>query len=194
MNCPLKEMCWRYQYSRYLQDGNKYDGKPPERMTLALQGYANSKIMTPKSTGKPGGIYCETFPQQDRKNTWCPDMQSQDFNQCHEYKKETKRQQNDKKKKESYLKRFPNSIKFSKIDFTTRQEISLKSKYKCVYCDLHNSFIKSIGYRMSVDHIVPRALGGGDGKENLALACSRCNSKKGAKIWDFGCMIGKYND
>jgi 5-methylcytosine-specific restriction endonuclease McrA len=33
----------------------------------------------------------------------------------------------------------------------------------------------------TIEHIVPRAHGGGDTPENLALACARCNSLKGVR-------------
>lgn len=33
----------------------------------------------------------------------------------------------------------------------------------------------------TVDHVVPRAAGGGDGIDNKVLACGPCNSRKGAK-------------
>lgn len=32
-----------------------------------------------------------------------------------------------------------------------------------------------------MDHVVPRSLGGGDERSNLAAACYRCNEYKGAK-------------
>ena len=34
---------------------------------------------------------------------------------------------------------------------------------------------------LSLDHILPRALGGGDDAENLVVACIPCNSRKGAR-------------
>lgn len=36
------------------------------------------------------------------------------------------------------------------------------------------------GERLTVDHRVPRALGGGDGQENLQTLCEPCNQAKGA--------------
>jgi 5-methylcytosine-specific restriction endonuclease McrA len=33
-----------------------------------------------------------------------------------------------------------------------------------------------------VDHRIPRVLGGGDGRGNLAGTCTRCNRRKGARI------------
>jgi hypothetical protein len=37
---------------------------------------------------------------------------------------------------------------------------------------------------LTVDHVVPRARGGSDNLENLAVACRRCNSRKGARTPD----------
>lgn len=36
----------------------------------------------------------------------------------------------------------------------------------------------------TVDHIVPRARGGGDDRANLAASCEPCNLKRGAKSVD----------
>lgn len=36
----------------------------------------------------------------------------------------------------------------------------------------------------TIDHIVPRALGGSDRLDNLQLACKSCNHYKGAKLPD----------
>lgn len=43
----------------------------------------------------------------------------------------------------------------------------------CVYCGSREF--------PTLDHIVPRSRGGGDGFDNLALACRSCNSSKGAR-------------
>ena len=37
--------------------------------------------------------------------------------------------------------------------------------------------------RLTVDHIVPRALGGGNHYENLQCLCEDCNQAKGLAIW-----------
>jgi hypothetical protein len=37
----------------------------------------------------------------------------------------------------------------------------------------------------TVDHKLPRILGGGDEIENLVLACRRCNSRKGTRSYDW---------
>lgn len=38
---------------------------------------------------------------------------------------------------------------------------------------------------MTIEHIMPKALGGGNRLENLALACFACNTERGA-IYSFG--------
>jgi 5-methylcytosine-specific restriction endonuclease McrA len=35
---------------------------------------------------------------------------------------------------------------------------------------------------LTIDHIFPRALGGGDEMENLQVLCGPCNSRKGARV------------
>lgn len=37
---------------------------------------------------------------------------------------------------------------------------------------------------LSVDHIVPRSLGGTDNLDNLEVLCSSCNSSKGGRFFD----------
>ncbi len=43
---------------------------------------------------------------------------------------------------------------------------------KCIYCNAKD-------IPLQIDHIVPRSLGGSDRVDNLTLACSSCNQKKG---------------
>ncbi|MCS7310244.1 MAG: HNH endonuclease [Armatimonadota bacterium] len=56
----------------------------------------------------------------------------------------------------------------------TRRTIFARDDYTCQYC----------GYRgkdLTVDHVVPRRLGGSDDWENLVTCCRKCNLKKGDK-------------
>ena len=54
----------------------------------------------------------------------------------------------------------------------TRKNILTRDKHRCQYCG---------GMRgpMTVDHVVPRRLGGRETWENLVCACSKCNNRKG---------------
>jgi 5-methylcytosine-specific restriction endonuclease McrA len=46
---------------------------------------------------------------------------------------------------------------------------------KCFWCG------KRLGKSYHVDHVVPLALGGSNGPENIVVACAHCNKSKGAK-------------
>ena len=39
---------------------------------------------------------------------------------------------------------------------------------------------------VTLEHIIPQALGGTDGPGNVALACARCNNQKGARLDPLG--------
>ena len=53
----------------------------------------------------------------------------------------------------------------------TRQNIFKRDNFECQYCGTRRD--------LTVDHVVPRAKGGGDTWMNLVAACKRCNAKKG---------------
>ena len=38
------------------------------------------------------------------------------------------------------------------------------------------------GVYLSIDHIIPRSRGGSDERHNLRVACTTCNTKRGAPI------------
>ena len=54
----------------------------------------------------------------------------------------------------------------------TKQNILKRDRKTCQYCGRTDSF-------MTVDHVIPRSLGGGETWGNLVCACSTCNTKKG---------------
>jgi len=52
---------------------------------------------------------------------------------------------------------------------------------RCFYCGRQIA-----PYEATVDHYIPRALGGSNRKENLKPACRPCNQAKGDKLpWEF---------
>ncbi len=61
------------------------------------------------------------------------------------------------------------------ISPANRQRIRERANFLCEYC--HSSEEASASL-FTLDHIVPKSLGGSDSEENLALACHRCNSRR----------------
>jgi 5-methylcytosine-specific restriction endonuclease McrA len=61
----------------------------------------------------------------------------------------------------------------SRISSPLRKRIFDRDGRVCVYCGSCEN--------LSVDHILPKSLGGGDEEENLVTSCTLCNSMKGAK-------------
>lgn len=56
----------------------------------------------------------------------------------------------------------------------SRRAILARDNYTCQYCG-HSS------RDMTIDHVLPRRLGGGQHWENLVASCKNCNSRKGDK-------------
>ncbi|KAI9121492.1 hypothetical protein K1719_008525 [Acacia pycnantha] len=53
----------------------------------------------------------------------------------------------------------------------SRKNILFRDNYTCQYCSSHEN--------LTIDHVMPTALGGEWKWENLVTACAKCNSKKG---------------
>lgn len=60
-----------------------------------------------------------------------------------------------------------------------RRNLFARDRNRCQYCG--RSFPTS---ELSIDHVIPRAQGGGDTWENLVCACVRCNARKGGRTPD----------
>ena len=50
---------------------------------------------------------------------------------------------------------------------------------RCGYCLSPQRLVMG---RLEIEHIIPRALGGGDDESNLWLSCSLCNRYKGSQV------------
>ncbi|OKH18567.1 HNH endonuclease [[Limnothrix rosea] IAM M-220] len=61
------------------------------------------------------------------------------------------------------------------LDKELRQTVRERADYLCEYC---HSPEKLSASRFTIDHLIPRSLGGTDDLENLALACRRCNERR----------------
>lgn len=56
----------------------------------------------------------------------------------------------------------------------SRHSVLVRDNYTCQYCGVRNR-------ELTIDHVVPRWVGGGHTWENLVACCRRCNLKKGDK-------------
>jgi hypothetical protein len=70
----------------------------------------------------------------------------------------------------------------SEISKILEAKIRQQSKNRCGYCLLPQ---KLISYKLEIEHIFPKFLGGENIEENLWLACRRCNLIKGVKTHGF---------
>lgn len=56
----------------------------------------------------------------------------------------------------------------------SKREILRRDEYTCQYCGQRAS-------NLTIDHIIPRHMGGGHNWENLVTACPSCNHRKGGR-------------
>jgi hypothetical protein len=56
----------------------------------------------------------------------------------------------------------------------SRSMIYKRDGYRCQYCN--------VSRRLTIDHVIPKSKGGDDSYNNLVVACSSCNTKKGDKL------------
>lgn len=61
------------------------------------------------------------------------------------------------------------------VNERTRQFVRQRAKCLCEYC---HSPERSSSDIFTIDHLLPKSLGGSDEPENLALACRRCNERR----------------
>jgi 5-methylcytosine-specific restriction endonuclease McrA len=59
----------------------------------------------------------------------------------------------------------------------TKREILRRDEYTCQYCGQHS-------LNLTVDHVIPRRLGGEYSWDNLVAACPACNHRKGGRMPD----------
>lgn len=65
------------------------------------------------------------------------------------------------------------------IPAALRKQVRKDSNARCGYCHVPEAFL---GMPLDIDHIIPEAAGGLTLRNNLWLACSRCNDFKGNRI------------
>ena len=63
-----------------------------------------------------------------------------------------------------------------------KREIMRRDNYTCQYCGQHTG-------TLTIDHIIPRHLGGSHTWENLVAACPSCNHRKGGRTLEQAGMV-----
>ncbi len=66
------------------------------------------------------------------------------------------------------------------MDSAVRELVRRRAKDRCEYCRLPQSAVAFAPFH--TEHIIARQHGGGDEQSNLALACDRCNLRKGPNL------------
>lgn len=74
------------------------------------------------------------------------------------------------------------------VSVALRQRIAAQARFRCGYC-LRTAEL--LGMPLTIEHIIPHALGGETLEENLWLACHRCNGFKGIQIEAFDPMTNE---
>ena len=85
----------------------------------------------------------------------------------------------------------------SNVPGSVRREVFRRDLFTCQECRVVGSEIKSksragsrsfsyptnlSGIFLSIDHIIPRYMGGTNNKKNLRCLCTKCNIKKGVRL------------
>ena len=65
------------------------------------------------------------------------------------------------------------------METAIREWVRKRANYTCEYCQLRQ---EHTGLTHHIEHIVAKQHGGTDDLGNLALACHRCNSRKGPNL------------
>ena len=63
-------------------------------------------------------------------------------------------------------------------------EVFIRDALRCRYCGLEGYLNYDKYCQLTLDHIIPEALGGTDDEDNLVVACSQCNHLKNLQLPD----------
>lgn len=60
-----------------------------------------------------------------------------------------------------------------------RCRLSEAQNWKCCFCSCDTTDERNKKHSSTIEHVLPRSLGGSDDPENLAMSCDRCNNTRG---------------
>ena len=194
LSCPYHQKCWRYSYSRFLIERGGWElSSPPDRFFMLMAGYATQEMLIPNNKQS---LYAECFPSPSAEGyiNLCPELDARSYKECHEYKREQKREKRIEKLREADAlkeKRYSEKHKRQWIPKEIRRQVAEEASWRCEYCGAQQNSYREDGsqVRCVVDHLIPLAKGGTDDRSNLVFACRRCNSQKSTQIWQRGCRL-----
>jgi len=74
------------------------------------------------------------------------------------------------------------------ISVALRKRVTQLAEHRCGYCLRTEELM---GMAMTIEHLIPQALGGLTTEDNLWLACTSCNQFKGTQIKARESILGK---
>ncbi len=60
-----------------------------------------------------------------------------------------------------------------------RTQLSEAQNHRCCWCGKHMVFIPNRKDSATIEHVIPRSMGGADHPDNYAVACGGCNTARG---------------
>lgn len=76
----------------------------------------------------------------------------------------------------------------SYIPKKVRQRVRAAARNRCGYCLCAQQYVY---ITLTLEHIIPTALGGSDDESNLWLSCGRCNRGKGIQVAGYDLITGQ---
>lgn len=60
-----------------------------------------------------------------------------------------------------------------------RTRLAEAQNWKCCWCGNHMTAVRNKRNSTTTEHVIPKSKGGADHEDNFAVACVRCNNKRG---------------
>jgi 5-methylcytosine-specific restriction endonuclease McrA len=60
-----------------------------------------------------------------------------------------------------------------------RCRLSEAQNWKCCWCGVKTTDLRKVRHASTIEHVLPKSLGGSNEWENLAMSCEKCNNARG---------------